>query len=86
VELVYRRGRRVELSAVGLSFLPLARQLSELETDATSLLRDSGALRQGSLKIGAVGPFHVTAVCASGARAGWWRHFLTLCRRLACQP
>jgi LysR family transcriptional regulator, low CO2-responsive transcriptional regulator len=60
VELFYRRGRRIELSAVGLSFLPLARQMCELETDATSLLRDSRALRHGSLKIGAVGPFHVT--------------------------
>lgn len=60
VELFYRRGRRVELSVVGLSFLPLARQISELESDAASLLRDSGALRHGSLKIGAVGPFHVT--------------------------
>jgi aminoethylphosphonate catabolism LysR family transcriptional regulator len=60
VELFYRRGRRIELSAIGLGFLPLARQISALETDASSLLRDSGALRHGSLKIGAVGPFHVT--------------------------
>jgi aminoethylphosphonate catabolism LysR family transcriptional regulator len=60
VELFYRRGRRIDLSAIGLGFLPLARQISALETDASSLLRDSGALRHGSLKIGAVGPFHVT--------------------------
>jgi aminoethylphosphonate catabolism LysR family transcriptional regulator len=60
VELFFRRGRRVELSSVGLSFLPLARQIGGLEADATSLLRDSGAFRHGSLKIGAVGPFHVT--------------------------
>jgi LysR family transcriptional regulator, low CO2-responsive transcriptional regulator len=60
VELFYRRGRRVELTAVGLHFLPLARQMCGLEADAVSLLRDSGTLRRGSLKIGAVGPFHVT--------------------------
>jgi LysR family transcriptional regulator, low CO2-responsive transcriptional regulator len=60
VELFHRRGRRVELSAVGLNFLPLARQICGLEADAVSLLRDSGALRHGSLKIGAVSPFHVT--------------------------
>jgi LysR family transcriptional regulator, low CO2-responsive transcriptional regulator len=60
VQLFHRRGRRVELSEVGLDFLPIARQISGLESDATSLLRDSGALTHGSLKIGAVGPFHVT--------------------------
>ena len=60
VELFHRRGRRVELSAVGLEFLPIARRICSDETDAAALLRDSGALQRGSLKIGAVGPFHVT--------------------------
>ncbi|MBN3852047.1 LysR family transcriptional regulator [Paraburkholderia sp. Ac-20340] len=60
VQLFHRRGRRVELSEVGLDLLPIARQIGGLENDAISLLRDSGALTHGSLKIGAVGPFHVT--------------------------
>jgi LysR family transcriptional regulator, low CO2-responsive transcriptional regulator len=60
VELFHRRGRRVELSAVGLDLLPIARQISGLEADAHSMLHDSGTLKHGSLKIGAVGPFHVT--------------------------
>lgn len=60
VELFHRRGRRVELSAVGLEFLPIARRISGYESDAISLLHDSGALQRGTLKIGAVGPFHVT--------------------------
>ncbi len=60
VELFHRRGRRVDLTSVGLDFLPLARQIRGLESDAQSLLHDSGALAHGSLKIGAVGPFHVT--------------------------
>lgn len=60
VELFHRRGRRVELSAVGSEFLPLARQMTGLESDARLLLEDSGTLRHGSLRIGAVGPFHVT--------------------------
>jgi LysR family transcriptional regulator, low CO2-responsive transcriptional regulator len=60
VELFHRRGRRVELSAVGLEFLPLARRISGYESDAISLLHDSAVLQRGTLKIGAVGPFHVT--------------------------
>ncbi|WP_322014323.1 LysR substrate-binding domain-containing protein [Paraburkholderia sp. J12] len=60
VELFHRRGRRVELSTVGLEFLPLARRISGYESDAISLLHDSGRLQRGTLKIGAVGPFHVT--------------------------
>jgi aminoethylphosphonate catabolism LysR family transcriptional regulator len=60
VELFHRRGRRVELSAVGLDFLPIARRIIGLENDAQSLLHDSSTLRHGSLRIGAVGPFHVT--------------------------
>lgn len=65
VELFHRRGRRVELTAVGIDLLPIARQISGLEADAHSMLHDSGALRHGSLKIGAVGPFHVTEMIES---------------------
>ena len=59
VELFHRRGRRIELTAVGRALLPIAQQMSMLEAEATSLLRDSGQLNRGELKIGAVGPFHV---------------------------
>ncbi|ACR32281.1 Transcriptional regulator, LysR family [Burkholderia glumae BGR1] len=62
VQLFHRRGRRVELSAVGLDFLPLARQIHGLEHDARSLLHDSGELTRGMLRIGAVSPFHVTEI------------------------
>lgn len=59
VELFHRRGRRIELTAVGRALLPIAQQMSTLEAEATNLLRDSGQLNRGQLKIGAVGPFHV---------------------------
>ncbi|MBU9188172.1 LysR substrate-binding domain-containing protein [Burkholderia gladioli] len=62
VQLFHRRGRRVELSTVGLDFLPLARQINGLENDARSLLHDSGELTRGVLRIGAVSPFHVTEI------------------------
>jgi aminoethylphosphonate catabolism LysR family transcriptional regulator len=65
VELFHRRGRRVELTAVGHEFLQVARQMIGLEDDARLLLEDSGGLRHGTLKIGAVSPFHVTEMIAA---------------------
>lgn len=59
VELFHRRGRHMELTEVGRQLLPIAQQLSSLESDAVSLLHDSGKLNRGELRIGAVGPFHV---------------------------
>lgn len=59
VELFHRRGRGVELTAVGQALLPIAHQLSALEVDAFNLLHDSGKLNTGRLRLGAVGPFHV---------------------------
>jgi aminoethylphosphonate catabolism LysR family transcriptional regulator len=60
IELFHRRGRRIELTELGREFLQLARQMTGLEDDARLLLEDSGALRHGALRIGAVGPFQVT--------------------------
>lgn len=59
-ELFYRRGRRVELSALGLELLPMARRMVALEGDMEVLMGATGQLRRGALKIAAVGPFHVT--------------------------
>jgi aminoethylphosphonate catabolism LysR family transcriptional regulator len=59
-ELFHRRGRRVELSPLGLELLPLARRMIALEGDMDALLGDSGHLRRGTLRVGAVGPYHVT--------------------------
>jgi len=39
--------------------LPIAQKLLALEAEAEYFLRDSGELNQGSLLLGAVGPFHV---------------------------
>lgn len=62
VRLFERRGRRIDLTPVGVEFLQIARQMIELENDAAILLKDSVALRQGAIKIGAVSPFHVIAM------------------------
>ncbi len=59
-ELFHRRGRRIELSALGLELLPLARGMVSLEGDIGRLLADGGSLRRGFLRVGAVSPYHVT--------------------------
>lgn len=59
VRLFERRGRRIDLTPVGEEFLQMARQMIEMEDEAAMLLQDSGALKRGSIKIGAVSPFHV---------------------------
>lgn len=59
VRLFERRGRRIELTQTGHQLLQVARQMIDLEDDAAMMLKDSADLRSGTLKIGAVSPFHV---------------------------
>ena len=59
IRLFERRGRRIELTEIGREFLDLARRITGLEDDASMMLKDSAEMRSGSLKIGAVSPFHV---------------------------
>lgn len=65
IELFHRRGYRMTLSGAGAKLLPVAQKLLALEAEAEYLLRDSGLLHQGELKIGAVGPFHVVEMVAA---------------------
>lgn len=64
-ELFHRRGRRVELSALGMQLLPMARRMLALEAEMHLLLDDSGQMRHGALRVGAVGPYHVTEMIES---------------------
>jgi len=59
-ELFHRKGRRVQLTEVGLHLLELSRQIFSLEADVVQLLSDAGELRTGHLRVAAVGPSHVT--------------------------
>jgi len=63
-DLFYRRGRTVRLTPLGEQLNELAQRIFALETEAVHLLRDAGELRSGSLRVGAVGPFHVTEMLA----------------------
>ena len=64
VELFHRRGHRVALTRLGEQLFALAQQIFALESETVHLLEDSGELRTGQLRIGAVGPFHVTEMLA----------------------
>jgi aminoethylphosphonate catabolism LysR family transcriptional regulator len=65
VRLFERRGRRIELTEIGQEFLEIARRMVGLEDDAAMMLKDSNEMRSGSLKIGAVSPFHVIEMIES---------------------
>jgi aminoethylphosphonate catabolism LysR family transcriptional regulator len=64
VELFYRRGHKVTLTPLGEQLFEMAQRIFALEGDATHLLEDSGELKSGHLRVGAVGPFHVTEMLA----------------------
>ncbi len=58
VELFHRRGRRVELTDLGKALFGLSQRIMSLEAEAAGLLLAAGGLNSGTLKVGAVGPFH----------------------------
>ena len=60
VELFHRTGRRVRTTELGERLLLLSRQMFHLEAEAVQLLRETGELRSGQLRVAAVGPSHVT--------------------------
>lgn len=60
VELFHRAGRRVRPTEMGERLMTLSRQMFGLEAEAVQLLRESGELRTGHLRVAAVGPSHVT--------------------------
>jgi aminoethylphosphonate catabolism LysR family transcriptional regulator len=63
-ELFYRRGHKVTLTPLGEQLFVIAQKIFALETETVHLLEDSGELRSGHLRVGAVGPFHVTEMLA----------------------
>src|SRR6187549_1310836 len=64
IELFYRRGHTVRLTPLGEQLFELAQKIFALEGDTVHLLQDSGELKTGHLRVGAVGPFHVTEMLA----------------------
>jgi DNA-binding transcriptional LysR family regulator len=64
VELFHRRGRRVELTAIGQELLAITEGLFGREDEAIKLLRAAQARETGSLRIGAVRPLDAMEICA----------------------
>lgn len=59
VELFVRRGRSIKLTHAGEALYGVAQRIFEQEEEALALLRNTGELRAGHLRVGAVGPYHV---------------------------
>ena len=64
VELFHRRGHKVTLTPLGEQLHEMAQRVFALESETIHLLEDSGELKSGYLRVGAVGPFHVTEMLA----------------------
>jgi len=64
VELLVRRGRRVELTETGAALFDISRRIMSLHEEAEELLLSSGRLTTGQLRLAAVGPFHATEMVA----------------------
>ncbi|MBN9512861.1 MAG: LysR family transcriptional regulator [Alphaproteobacteria bacterium] len=65
VELFVRRGRRIELTETGGGLLDITRRLFADEKDAADYLNETRGLKTGHLRVGAVGPYHVTDMLAA---------------------
>lgn len=65
VELFYRRNRRSELTPFGRDLHAITQRLFAEEKEARELLAAAKGLRTGHLRIGAVGPYHVTEMLAA---------------------
>lgn len=64
VELLIRRGRRVELTETGAALFDISRRIMKLNEEADELLLSSGRLATGQLRLAAVGPFHAADMVA----------------------
>jgi len=64
VELFHRRGRRIELTAIGRELLTITEGLFGREGEAIELLRAVQARETGSLRIGAIRPLDAMEICA----------------------
>ena len=64
VELLVRRGRKVELTETGAALFEISRRIMSFSEEAEELLLSSGRLQTGQLRVAAVGPFHATEMIA----------------------
>lgn len=65
VQLFHRHKRTVFPTELGLRLLEITRRQFELEDEALELLRESQALKAGSLRIASAAPLHIMAIVAA---------------------
>jgi len=65
IELFVRRGRRIELTETGGGLLDITRRLFADEKEAADYVNETRELKTGHLRVGAVGPYHVTDMLAA---------------------
>jgi aminoethylphosphonate catabolism LysR family transcriptional regulator len=65
VELFYRRNRRTEMTPAGRDLHAITTRMFAEEQEARQFLAESKGLRTGQLRIGAVGPYHVTEMLSA---------------------
>jgi aminoethylphosphonate catabolism LysR family transcriptional regulator len=68
VLLFHRRNRRAELTPTGRDLLAITTRMFNEEREAQEFLQQSRELRRGVLRVGAVGPYHVTEMLAAFRR------------------
>jgi len=59
IELFFRRGRKVELTDDGRELFNYCRRIIGVESEAKDYLNSLSGFQVGTLKIGAVGPYHL---------------------------
>jgi LysR family transcriptional regulator, low CO2-responsive transcriptional regulator len=64
VELLHRHGRSVVLSELGAALFKITQRLFGAEAEAVELLGSVRDFASGHLRVGAVGPYHVTEMLA----------------------
>ncbi|GAB3497582.1 LysR substrate-binding domain-containing protein [Curvibacter fontanus] len=69
VELLYRRGRRLELTAFGRALLDHTRRAFSAEEDAHALLAAARSRYAGRLVVHAIGPYNVVPIVKAYAQA-----------------
>jgi len=69
VELLYRRGRRLELTAFGRALLDHTRRAFSAEEDAHALLAAARSRYAGRLVVHAIGPYNVVPILKAYAQA-----------------
>ena len=65
VELFLRQGRKVEPTDIGQMLFAITQRIMQLTEEATDLLNAAGGFHIGNLKVGAVGPYHVTEMLSA---------------------